>query len=217
MTKFYTYIYRDPSKSLEAFYVGKGKNSRAYVHLKRTDKHPLVHRIKRMKSDGIEPIIEIIEALDEDHALFLEKCLIDIFGRKDIGTGTLLNLTDGGDGLANPSITTRKKMSQNQKDRMANNPKIKDNLCRTGKKHKDETKEKMRMAKKNMPEESKDRLRTLRCGKSHSENTKRKMKDSQRAKAVNVGTIWVNDGVNSKRIRASELNNMPGWHKGRKQ
>lgn len=50
-----------------------------------------------MRSNGVEPTIEIIDALAEWHALFLEECLISIFGRKDKGTGSLLNMTDGGE------------------------------------------------------------------------------------------------------------------------
>jgi hypothetical protein len=44
------------------------------------------------------PTIEIIEAIDEDHAKLLEVCLIEVIGRADLGRGPLLNLTDGGDG-----------------------------------------------------------------------------------------------------------------------
>jgi len=96
--KFYCYVYRDPSRNNEPIYVGKGHGRRAQYHLSRKDHHPLTHRIKKMLELGVEPDIEIIEALDEDHAFFLEVVLIDMFGRRDIGKGSLLNLTDGGEG-----------------------------------------------------------------------------------------------------------------------
>lgn len=98
---FYAYIHRDPSRQNEAFYVGKGKGRRAYTHLTRKDRHPLTARLKAM--NGIKPSIEIIHAINEDHAYLLETCLIDLIGRKDKGLGPLLNLSDGGEGLSGPS------------------------------------------------------------------------------------------------------------------
>jgi hypothetical protein len=68
--------------------------------------------LQQMKRDGTSPKIEIVLALDEAHALFLERCLIAVIGRKDLGKGPLLNLTDGGEGLANPSETIRAKISK---------------------------------------------------------------------------------------------------------
>lgn len=114
--RFYAYIYRDLTRMdakgfPEAFYVGKGMNRRAYSHLSRKDRHPMTHRLQKMLSFGTRPHIEIIPALDEGHALFLEGCLIKIIGRKDLGLGPLLNLTDGGEGQSNPSEATRAKLS----------------------------------------------------------------------------------------------------------
>lgn len=100
--KYYAYVYRDPSRLnargfFEEIYVGKGSWRRAYDHLRRIDVHPFVQRLQKMKRNGVEPLIEIIPALDEDHALFLEQCLVDLLGRKVLKTGTLLNLKDGGE------------------------------------------------------------------------------------------------------------------------
>jgi len=95
---FYTYIYYDPSRENEPIYVGKGNKNRAYQHLKRIDRHPFVQRLQSMQKNNVKPVIKIINALDESHAFLLEECLIDILGRKDLGKGTLLNLTDGGEG-----------------------------------------------------------------------------------------------------------------------
>lgn len=117
---FYTYIYRDPSRNNEAFYVGKGSRSRAYQHLKRNDHHPFTHRLQLMKRNGVEPHIEIINAIDEDHAFFMEECCIQVLGRKDLGKGSLLNLSDGGKGgMSNPGVETRQKLSDAKKGKSA--------------------------------------------------------------------------------------------------
>lgn len=110
MTVFYIYIYYDPSRNDEPIYVGKGHNQRAWYHLKRRGRHPFIQRLNYMKTHNIVPRISIIDALDESHAFLMEECLIEIMGRKDLGKGPLLNLTDGGEGVSNPSDITRAKI-----------------------------------------------------------------------------------------------------------
>jgi hypothetical protein len=115
---FYVYIYRDPSRKNEPIYVGKGTGRRAYKHLTRKDKHPFTHRLQLMKREGVEPHIEIINAIDEDHAFFMEECCIQVLGRKDLRTGSLLNLNDGGKGGMSgwvASVETRKTWSEARK------------------------------------------------------------------------------------------------------
>ena len=107
---FYAYIYRHPG-TLEPFYVGKGKGDRAESHLKKAKNTHLRRRIAKMLSEGLHPLIEKICAINEDHALFLEVCLISVLGRQDLNRGPLLNHTDGGDGLKNASPETRAKMA----------------------------------------------------------------------------------------------------------
>jgi hypothetical protein len=100
---YYTYIYSDPSKNNEPIYVGKGRmgarnKDRALSHLLRRDNHPFSNRLKEMKKNNIKPIIEKIETgNNEKLALSVEMCLIKRIGRKNLGTGTLLNLTYGGE------------------------------------------------------------------------------------------------------------------------
>jgi hypothetical protein len=73
-----------------------------------------------MERNGIKPSIELIEALDEDHAFFLEECLVSLLGRKDLGTGTLLNLTEGGRGPRGLkwSDASKQKLSNAQRGRV---------------------------------------------------------------------------------------------------
>lgn len=120
----FAYIYRDPRKIragvAEPFYVGKGQGRRHRDHLYRKDKSHMTHRIQKMLALGITPVIEVIRALDQEHAKFLEVCLIACIGRADLGKGPLLNLTDGGDGQSvgfRHSAETRAKMSATRKGR----------------------------------------------------------------------------------------------------
>lgn len=117
---FYAYIYRDPSRNSEPIYVGKGHGRRALQHLARKDVHPFTQRLQKMKREDVEPIIEIINAIDEAHAYFLEECLVTIFGRKDLKRGSLLNITEGGRGSKKGRILSaesRQRISAVQKGR----------------------------------------------------------------------------------------------------
>lgn len=156
---FYAYVYRDtrPEKNNEPIYVGKGRDSRAHVHLKESQNAHLNAKIAKMRAAGFEPDIEIIQAIDEQHAFFLEECLIDIFGRRDLGTGSLVNHTNGGEGVSGiiMSEAARAKMSAAKIGKIPSNKGIplREDLrlglviANTGKTHSAETKAKMSATK----------------------------------------------------------------------
>lgn len=97
----YVYIYRDPSRGNEPIYVGKGKGNRAQFHLSRTDKHPMTHRVQKMLRENVSPVVAFIASgIDDELACLVEQEAISKFGRKDLGKGPLLNLTDGGEGTS---------------------------------------------------------------------------------------------------------------------
>jgi hypothetical protein len=76
----------------------------------------MTHRLAWLKGQGIAPIInKVAMNLDEELAALAEQELISKFGRRDLGLGPLLNLTDGGDGCYNPSSESRAKMSAARK------------------------------------------------------------------------------------------------------
>lgn len=122
---FYVYLYIDPSRD-EVFYIGKGRGSRSKSHKWRKDKHPLTQRLQFMKKRNIQPIIEKYENLVEDGAFRLEKILIKFYGRKDLGLGSLLNLTDGGEGWSGRTHTEEWKL--NHSEDMKGNSYAKGNL-----------------------------------------------------------------------------------------
>lgn len=132
MTVFYTYLYRDP-KNDTPIYVGKGKGDRAFVHLKAWQRSRIANLLRKRVREGftVEPII--YEEPDEASALTAEEFWIAVFGRADLGEGTLLNRTPGGDGMRNPSEETRKKIGAATVGRK----------CMHGKTHSAETKAKL--------------------------------------------------------------------------
>lgn len=96
MKQFYTYLYFDGSTPI---WVGKGQGRRAYDHLRGNRHNPHFHnKLQKMFRNGNQPIIEIINATNEVAAFWLERCFIKAFGRHDLDSGTLLNMTDGGEG-----------------------------------------------------------------------------------------------------------------------
>lgn len=95
---YYTYQLRDP-RSTKPFYIGKGKEYRAWDHLKGVDYTHKSNTIQKIIREGFEVQVEILyKDLPEPIAFSLEKLFIKRYGRRDNGTGCLTNLTDGGEG-----------------------------------------------------------------------------------------------------------------------
>ena len=91
VNKFYIYYHINPLKN-EIFYVGKGFGNRAYTKSYRNK-----HWHNTVNKYGY--IIDIVEEnLSEDDAFKLEKFYINKIGRRDLDKGTLVNMTDGGEG-----------------------------------------------------------------------------------------------------------------------
>lgn len=101
------YIYFYIRKDGSPYYVGRGKNNRAYV--------------KHLRSNGVNftpkdknQIKIIFDKLTKKQSIDLEKHYINCYGRKEFG-GILINIKEGGEDFRDWTPEMRKRMSIRQK------------------------------------------------------------------------------------------------------
>lgn len=101
---FYVYVYRDPrpTKNNQPVYIGKGTGDRDLSHWSRgSHNKPFQDFIAHLKVRGlVAPCERVFETEVEAEAFAKEIELIALYGRRNTGTGTLFNLTDGGEGAS---------------------------------------------------------------------------------------------------------------------
>jgi hypothetical protein len=119
---YYTYAYLREDGT--PYYIGRGKGGRAF---------DVTHRIKVPPRDRV---LFLKQNLTYEEASKHEVYLIAVLGRKDLGTGILRNLTNGGEGRPGP-----KPQEEVEKIRKSN----------TGKRHTEGTKNKLRAIKTGVP------------------------------------------------------------------
>jgi len=109
MSEYYVYAYLRKSDDTP-YYIGKGKNKRAW-----SKNHGRV----TVPTDESK-IVMLRENLSEIEAHNEERRLIHQYGRKDLGNGILLNLTDGGDGASGRVLTEDSIYKMSEKAKIAN-------------------------------------------------------------------------------------------------
>lgn len=143
------YVYAYLRNDGTPYYIGKGKKSRAF--------HP--HGKIAVPKD--KSLIVFLETnLSEIGAFALERFYIRWYGRKDLGTGILRNMTDGGEGASGLVISevTKRKLRK----------------INTGKFVSDETRRRISEANRH------------RISKPHSEETRRRISESKTGKKRNT-------------------------------
>jgi NUMOD3 motif len=171
MNDFYTYAYL--REDLSPYYVGKGKGDRAFL-AERRNKPPCLDRIVLLR-----------ENMNEKQAFAHEIEMIKAWGRKDLGTGILRNLTDGGEGVSGirRSDEYREMMSLKFKNRtMSKEHKLNISLSLKGRTLSDEHKAKMILGNlgKKRCDESKARMSLAQKGRTISEETRARMSLAKR-------------------------------------
>lgn len=171
----YAYFYKD-----ECFYIGIGNRCRAN-NLKNRNKH-CVNKIQKAQRENSFYIQILHTGLSWEMACWYEVNYIRTIGRKDLGIGSLLNMTDGGEGMPNPSPEYRSKLSELKKGE-------KNHFY--GRTHSEEVKhmisekaskrmrgENNHFYGKHHSKETKEHLRQLSTGRKMSKETKHKISES---------------------------------------
>lgn len=188
----------------EPFYIGIGKKHNFKRSEEKKGRNEIWHKITS-KTKWLSNVI--YDNLSHKEACEIEKTLISHFGRLNLNTGTLCNLTDGGEGNSGCvfSEERRRRISEGLK----------------GKKLAPERIEKMRQRRQT--EATKNKLRLLKTGLKASEETKRKMSQSsmgmcnpavinRRKKVIDIetGAVYesLKEAAKSINISRSHLGNM---------
>jgi hypothetical protein len=199
------------------FYVGIGNKKRpksAYNRSKFWRNYVNKHCVSG------KPEVKIwAKELTWEKACAMEKQWIALYGRRDLGTGCLVNLTDGGEGSVGyvQSEEAKRKMSEAKKGKPPHNK------GKKGTPPSEETKQKLSEAHKGriFSEETKQKLSEANKGKLHTEEAKQKISQAKKGKSPwNKGkkgqTPW-NKGKKGQSLSEKTRQKMREAHTRRKK
>lgn len=156
------FVYIDYKPTGEPFYVGKG-NSKRVACTRRNNWHT---KICKKYPDWIR---ERVFAGSEDECFALEKSLIAHYGRRDLGLGPLVNMTDGGEGASGLVMSDEAREKIGEVARRAN----------SGRKQTPESRARKSASLKGRQAtaETRAKLSAAQTGKKRSEQAKQKLRD----------------------------------------
>jgi hypothetical protein len=222
----YIYGLRDPltKKIRYVGYTGKGLRRRLWEHISESQKHkdnPGCHRHKWILSllrQGVEPTIEILETVTETSWEARERYWI-----KKLALNILVNSTEGGEGLVNPSSEVRKRISRKVSKL------LRGNSYRTGIPHSEEDRKAISEGIRNSPifkeaQRNKKRPRLTKAlryaygssfrGKHFSKEHREKIGRAVMGNKASTGLRWISRGSKVRYI--SKDAPLPrGWVYGR--
>lgn len=193
-------IYKHVKLDGEIFYIGAGTKKRPY--LKKSRNKWWTNIVNKYEYE----VVIIHENLTWEEACALEIKYIKQYGRKDLGLGTLVNLTDGGEGFRrNHSAESKMKMSESKKG----------NTSHKGFFHSEDTKLKIAQAfiGKNISDEHKNRIsKSLNL----SEKFKNSQKSEERIKKISESNTGKKRSVETKQKLSEAHKGLTSSNKGKK-
>lgn len=115
---FKYYLYQNiKNDSQEIFYIGLGTKIKKYKGYKKEYQRAFAksnrNRFWKNVTSKTDYIVEILmESDDYETIKKVEVELIALYGRRDLGKGTLVNLTDGGDGVKNVKEESKRRIGK---------------------------------------------------------------------------------------------------------
>ena len=181
--QYYTYAYLREDGT--PYYIGKGKGRRAFNKGKGEIRPP----------KDLTRILFLKKNFTEEEAFKHEIYMIDVFGRKDLGTGILHNKTDGGEGGSNVVCSDETKRKKSEAMKGEKHPLY-------GKTQSDETRRKISEANKGKTDSDETKRKKSEAKKGHtvSEETRRKISEAKKG---------VVKGPNKKKSEETENEQYP--------
>jgi hypothetical protein len=193
------YVYRHIRlDKKEPFYIGVGKNDGDGEYRRAYDSDHRSNFWKKVVSKTEYEVQILVADLTWAQACEKEKEFISLYGRLNIGTGTLVNMTAGGEGFVSPHLDeSRKKIKEKlsgksyeeihgpekaEEEREKRSEGAKRAHSKLNEEERIERYSKSILHLKSPTEETRKKMSESRTGKKHSEETRKKMSESQTGK-----------------------------------